>query len=320
LNADRAPQLRALVGRLAWVAAKLVGAMPEYSPERELTMNYVKFTRITAFSVVFLIILILPNPYYSSSRAQNESSKSTLEGTEWRFVTDAAYFLVEASYNFERQGRVTVVVITRDFAHDPQKPAVDAQVGTYTQEGNTVHLEFTDSYINATVKGSVMEGEMIGKNQAHERLKFRVTRTSEDNKERVSGGSAVADLSEPPGSAPKLRSGTFKGDTIETVDDGQLSEETSGIISVTIRSVESNSVNADVTLPGLTGEMSGEIVDKGMLRLTGVLTLSEITSKAKFRCSLTAFIKGRTLTGGKYHCAYGSGQSKGTFEAALSDQ
>jgi hypothetical protein len=97
-------------------------------------------------------------------------------------------------YEFGKQGKVSVLIITTDLTGTP--PEIDWKTNTvtpgilpgsanavnvtgrYKQYSNSIHLDFSDLSIDATINGNRMEGETTNK-KTNQKAKWMATRASE---------------------------------------------------------------------------------------------------------------------------------------------
>ncbi|HXQ69608.1 MAG TPA: hypothetical protein VN844_03950, partial [Pyrinomonadaceae bacterium] len=124
--------------------------------------------------------------------AQNNRVILKLQGTEWEVKIKQSppdgMFQV-ATYAFGDRGKVVLTVVTGNAVWTPPRiqynspgsgrvleergravvvPGIDpasivstaSEEGTYEQDGNSVHVEFPDHIVNATIKGTRIEGDI----------------------------------------------------------------------------------------------------------------------------------------------------------------
>jgi hypothetical protein len=126
--------------------------------------NY-QASKITKWSLLFLAISFLTIANTFISKAQSQATTPNLEGTGWRVVTTNLYPTAsivppEVVYVFEGQG-VTISIDSDPLGIDPVGiPRVRTSArGTYSQSGNSVHIEFSDHVIDAKIEGDSLIGE-----------------------------------------------------------------------------------------------------------------------------------------------------------------
>ena len=138
-----------------------------------------------------------------SSNAQLRSASVNLEGTKWRGAAtiylnwgdiDTRYF----DYTFAEKGKVHVQYNSEVTGSRPQtrynnstqsyeqtyvntvvSNSLFAEVGTYKQNGNSVHLDFSDHSLDATINSNGMEG-IITLKLSGEKAKWGAAKISND--------------------------------------------------------------------------------------------------------------------------------------------
>lgn len=160
-------------------------------------MKTTKSERTLVLSFLFLTSQFLLPTNSFLSEAYSQSKTPRLEGTRWEFTInlDGGSLIQVVEYTFRASGKVDMLVGTADAVGVPPRivyhspaagvpeeergravvvPGTPAgqimdmrgESGTYEQNGNSIHLEFSDHKINATISGNRMEGEVIkGKRQ-----------------------------------------------------------------------------------------------------------------------------------------------------------
>lgn len=150
---------------------------------------------------LFLIIgfLVLFSPF--TSNAQNSNSLN-LEDTEWQ-ATETNYYTsyypaATIIYGFRAQSKVRVLVTVVDSPppqtsidpvtgqwktqyYSPTIRSVSDLTGTYKQNGNSIRLELPDYFINATIKGNRINGDITNK-ESNAKVKWAAERISGGNK------------------------------------------------------------------------------------------------------------------------------------------
>lgn len=218
--------------------------------------------------------------------------------------------------------------------------------GTYQQKDNSIQITFPSNRINAVFEGEQLAGKITMK--SGERSVWSAKRVSGE----LAGDSrGKSDTSQPSGGSPatrgieedlrlvlepavsgverdlmeylestELRLGAYEAQ-ISGTDESRvawhvITSNSSGVIKIKIERIENGYVNANFDLLGMSGELSGRIYD-GKLQLEGFGILRGSISETKYQCSITALVRKRTLTEGKYHCEGGYSIIKGTFDTSL---
>jgi TolA-binding protein len=147
-------------------------------------MTKIKLVSICAYSLLFLLTNIMPLGISFVVKAQRPSAPPTLEGIQYEgpiiFLAPGITGIptLQAHYIFEKQGRVTCRIITitpsgtitqqrfnmvtqtlePTMVFIPGGATSTDEIGTYKQNGSTVRLEFSNRYIEATVKADGLMG------------------------------------------------------------------------------------------------------------------------------------------------------------------
>lgn len=143
-------------------------------------------------------------------RAQRQSVSSGLEGTRWQAIHTGEIHsaLRDRSLSrqffcsFEKQGQASCSVITTasskikyEQKYDPIKRRVEYKqvlipsmtlpgehrVGSYKQNGNSVHIELSGYQVEATVNGDRMEGEITFRIESNQKARWVAKRIGRDD-------------------------------------------------------------------------------------------------------------------------------------------
>lgn len=167
-----------------------------------------KLTRIVTWNFLLLATyLLLPvGSIVPSAQGQSTTTQLKLEGTKWRGAAttflrmgdiDTRYF----DYVFGEKGKVRVQYnrevtgsrsetrwnnSTQSYETTSVNTVISnslfAEVGTYKQTGNSIHLDFGDHSIDAIVKSASMEG-IITLKISGEKAKWGAQKTSNDSQQ-----------------------------------------------------------------------------------------------------------------------------------------
>lgn len=317
-------------------------------------MKNMKLAKMVALASLFSLIPFLP-----PAKAQSQSSLPKLEGTAWRVTTMAWYPIqgIPIVYGFAEGGRADVIALITylsiatlpnlyyDRSGDGWKvepgtmqsnSGVIQHTGTYKQTGTSIHLEFSDHIIDATIKGNRMEGEIRSTQFA------KIAKQSKWTAEKVSSNTVTKEkdkLNNKPMQSSTISADKSDGGVLALADDlsvevprslfvrtfeGRVSGSIriepfsevveSGLITLQIDFYKQDSLKVSFTLSGMSGELSGELSD-GRLQLQGVGIVKATLSEARYQCVVTGLFKEGTLNEGKYYCASGKDVLQGVFQA-----
>lgn len=182
-----------------------------------------KWVRVVTLSFLFLTTPLIPTKSLSFI-VQGQSAPPTLEGTQY---AEPSIFLpsllgytlskqsLHTKYIFEKQGRVICRITTiqqpeiktefkwnditrrNEYVTEHLPGAITSinQIGTYTQVGNVIRLEFDDRYIEASVKSAGLEGIVTVK-ASNEKNQWAAIKSS-DTRDNSSSSSEVSKSKEP---------------------------------------------------------------------------------------------------------------------------
>ena len=272
-----------------------------------------------------------------STTTQGQSKVPSLEGSEWEVKVKQSSpdgMLQIATYAFRRQGEVVLSITTANSAwtrpriqyNSPGSGRVEeergravvvpgvppgsiastvSEAGTYKQHGNSVHLEFPDHTVDATIFGNRIEGEILYK-QTNIKEKWAVTKISAVTNTSSAG---MAPISPKPEPNLKLRAnGSYNASALEVLVDSRFGiswGETSVNATLKIASLSDKDIKVDVLIDGRNyrqGTLTGFIDSYGNLQLRGQLVDS---SRAVFETQLSLTLVDGSLSKGNYVSGYG---------------
>jgi hypothetical protein len=153
---------------------------------------------------------VKPRTTPDASKAQRQSVSSGLEGTRWQAIHPGEIYspLLERSLSrqffcsFEKQGRIICSVIATASSKIIYVPKYDVnrrriepkpellpsmtfpaenRVGTYTQNGNSIHIELSAYEIEATVEGDNMNGGITFKLESSQKARWIAKKIAGEN-------------------------------------------------------------------------------------------------------------------------------------------
>ena len=304
--------------------------------------------------LIALFFLFSAIPFLPSAKAQSQSTLPKLEGTAWRVTTTDWYPIkdIPIIYGFGEQGRadvialVTYVSVTElpylyyDRSRDSWKvepgdmqsnSGAIQHTGRYKQNRTSIHLEFKDHIIDATIKGNQMEGEIkstkgdpraVRARWSAERVIIKSQTSSDAGRKEVtksvagnSGDRGVAIAGDLDNSRNTFLL-TYEADVSGTFKIGEFSGEERGLLKIEMDIRNMDALKANFAFNSMSGNLSGKIYDNERLQLQGVGVLKGTLSENKYQCSVAALVRGGNLTDGKIRCESGSNMIEGAFNTA----
>jgi hypothetical protein len=154
--------------------------------------NRILANRLNKFMLLLIGLVILNATSIIS--AQNRSTQTNVENTAWKATAPihytSYYSAATALYKFERQGKAEGFINYLDApppqtTYDPvlgwrtqyYNPTIQRsdEKGEYRQQGTSIHIEFPDYVIDATINGNRMDGQITDK-KSNEKARWAAER------------------------------------------------------------------------------------------------------------------------------------------------
>jgi hypothetical protein len=294
-------------------------------------------TKIVRAASVFFLVLIFSSIASAQTPTDPEKSrwfresrtKLTVTGSTWKEnEISVGNVHGQALYIFDVNNTVTRwflgVIVNGPLSLTGDGLAQFQEVGKYSIDGDSVHIELPKRSFAATVSDSEIKG-YITQQGSDKKQAWKIQKTSAEDDRRLqelgiySNPNKSRGSETTPGStssATKLKPGTYR---FEGAEDATFPSGASFsdkiIMRIKIESIGADrNVKAELYRGGGKGQLKGNIDDKGNLQLEGPY-IDPHGSGWNFK--LKAIVKADKLINGNYLVTRGGIESKGTFDVAI---
>lgn len=284
---------------------------------------------VTAFFMVLIFVSI------TSAQAPIDSGwsrefriKLTLRESAWKEnEISVSNMHGQAFYFFDLNNKVTrwflAVIVNSPLSLTGEGLATFKEVGKYSINGDSVHVELPNRSMTAVVSDTEIKG-FITQQGSDKKQVWEIQKTSAEDNRRLQELGIYSNVNELPrtetppsstSSSTKLKLGTYRfaGAENATFSSG-ISFPDSINMRIQIKSIDSDgNVKAELYRGGGKGQLKGKVDKKGSLELEGSYIDPH---RSEWNFKLKAVVKDETLVNGNYLVTRGSTESKGTFNVA----